>query len=280
MKIKFGLNLFAKESLLYALTMALGLVVSYRYGHILLGSSQLVATEYGTKDIFAIALIIIILVAIQRSQVASRWFYRIFLIIFIFGGAQTVGDVFFAFPISFYFALIVVALFIFWRTVLMHNFGLVLAIAGLASIIGLGLSPKIAIVALLVLSFYDIIAVYKTRHMVAMARSMILSGAPFGFVVPIQWAGFFNNKDEAQSKIGDKFMLLGAGDVGLPILLMSSIVLSSIWSGIIVGLFALIGVFVTHLLFINQDKREPMAALPPIATFAIIGYLITILLNI
>ena len=75
-------------------------------------------------------------------------------------------------------------------------------------------------------------------------------------------------------------MLLGAGDVGSPILLMSSTVLGSIWSGIIVGVFVLIGVFVTHLLFINQDKREPMAALPPIATLTIIGYLLTVFLNI
>ncbi len=264
---------------MYVPTMVLGLFVAYKYGRALLGSSQLISTQYGVKDIFVIAVIIVILIAIQRSRVVSRWFYRIFLVMLVYGGAQTVGDAFLPFPMSFYFAVIVVLLFIFWRRVLMHDVGLIIAIAGLASIVGLGLSPKVAIVALLVLSFYDIVAVYKTKHMVSMARSMILSGAPFGFVVPIQWSDFLKNRDEAQPGIGDKFILLGAGDVGLPILLMSSTVLNSIWSGIIVGIFALIGVFVTHLLFINQDKREPMAALPPIATFAIIGYLLTVLFN-
>lgn len=279
MKIKFDINLFVKEGLLYVITMVLGLFVAHRYGRATLDASQFIATQYGIKDIFVIAVIIVILIAIQRNRAAGRWFYRIFLVMLVYGGAQTVGDVFLPFPMSFYFAVIVVLLFIFWRRVLMHDIGLIIAIAGLASSIGLGLSPRIAIVALLVLSFYDIVAVYKTKHMVAMARSMILSGAPFGFVVPIRWSDFLKNRDEAQSGIGDKFILLGAGDVGLPILLMSSAVLNSIWTGIIVGIFALIGVFVTHLLFINQDKREPMAALPPIATFAIIGYLVTVLFN-
>ena len=160
----------------------------------------------------------------------------------------------------------------------MHNLAMVIAIAGLVPLIGMGLSPKIAIIALVVMSFYDIIAVYKTKHMINIARSMILSGAPFGFVVPTSWVGFMANNNEVGPKMGDKYMLLGAGDIGLPMLLISSIATNSIWSGVIVGIFTLMGVFVTHLLFINQERREPMAALPPIATLTIVGYLIVTLL--
>ena len=70
-------------------------------------------------------------------------------------------------------------------------------------------------------------------------------------------------------------MILGSGDVGLPLVLVSSVALISIKQGIIISLFALGGLFLTHLMFVNQKARKPMAALPPIATLTVIGYLIS-----
>ena len=278
MKIRYGFNLFIIEGLLYALTLVLGFVVSSQYGRFFLSSSQSALTSYGVKDVVIITISILFILLIQKNQKISRWFYKIFIVIFIYSGAQVIGNIFTSYPRSIIFGLFIVLIFTFWRTVLMHNLAMVIAIAGLVPLIGMGLSPKIAIIALVVMSFYDIIAVYKTKHMINIARSMILSGAPFGFVVPTSWVGFMANNNEVGPKMGDKYMLLGAGDIGLPMLLISSIATNSIWSGVIVGIFTLMGVFVTHLLFINQERREPMAALPPIATLTIVGYLIVTLL--
>jgi presenilin-like A22 family membrane protease len=279
MKIIFGTNLFIKECLLYVPTLALGFVVSYNYGKFFFGTEFPVSKSYGLKDVIIIAICIALLLLIQKNQKISKWFYRIFLVIFIYGGAQIVGNIFIDYPGSILFGLFVILIFAFWRNVMTHDVAMIIAISGIIPLIGMGLSPKIAIIALIVLSFYDIIAVYKTKHMVAMARNMIASGAPFGFVVPIYWSGFLANRNEIEPKIGDKFMLLGAGDVGLPLLLISSVTIYSIWAGVVVGVFAMLGVYITHLLFINQEKREPMAALPPIATFTIIGYLVVTLLS-
>ena len=121
-----------------------------------------------------------------------------------------------------------------------------------------------AIVLLAVFSVYDIIAVYKTKHMVKMARDMMEAGAIFGLII-------------ATKKPKD-FMILGSGDILLPLILSATVAAYSILGAVIISLFAAAGLFVTHLLFSNQKRRKPMAALPPIATLSIIGYLVFLLI--
>ena len=104
------------------------------------------------------------------------------------------------------------------------------------------------------------------------------SGAPFGFIVPSEGASFFKPRHEAQARIGEQYMILGSGDVGLPLILACSLVGLYVSEAVIVGIFSLFGLFLTHLIFVNQEVRKPMAALPPIATAAIIGYLVSQLL--
>ena len=69
-------------------------------------------------------------------------------------------------------------------------------------------------------------------------------------------------------------MILGSGDIGLPVVLASSVARYSLNAAIIVAVFSLAGLFFTHLIFVNQRERKPMAALPPIATMSIVGYLV------
>ena len=73
-------------------------------------------------------------------------------------------------------------------------------------------------------------------------------------------------------------MILGSGDIGLPVVLASSVAGYSLDDAIIVAIFSLAGLFLTHLIFVNQRERKPMAALPPIATMSIIGYLVSLLM--
>ena len=196
----------------------------------------------------------------------------------VFAGSQIIAGAFVNPPMDLAAAVIAVLVFIFLRNVLVHNIGVILGIAGIASVLGLALSPKTALFLLVILSFYDILSVYVTRHMVAMARNMIESGAPFGFIIPSEGASFLKSRQEAQAKIGEQFMILGSGDVGLPLILACSLVGLYVSEAVIVGIFSLAGLFLTHLIFVNQEVRKPMAALPPIATMAIIGYLVSLLI--
>jgi presenilin-like A22 family membrane protease len=72
-------------------------------------------------------------------------------------------------------------------------------------------------------------------------------------------------------------MILGGGDLVLPLLLIASVAGQNILRSIIILVFALLGLLVMHLIFIKLKSR-PMPALPPIAAFSILGYLISLLI--
>jgi len=176
-----------------------------------------------------------------------------------------------------FFALILILILILgWLKkplILLHNLAMILGMVGIGSILGLGLTPSVMIIILVVFSIYDYIAVYKTKHMVKMAKEMIEAGTILGFVLPQRISDFLADLKEV--KPGGRFLILGGGDVVFPLLFSVSLIPSGVLNSIIVAFFALLGLLVSFLLFICQKTREPMPALPPIALFSIIGYLIT-----
>ena len=255
-------KLFFKEAVLFAATMALGIFTAYRYS-LMPNAVQLPEIKFSFWDVLFMAVIILFFVFAPRYKRVAKFSFKFFLVFVVFAGSQIIAGAFLNPPLDLVAAVVAVLVFIFCRNVLVHNIGIILGIAGIASVLGLAISPKTALFLLIILSFYDILAVYVTKHMVAMAKNMIESGAPFGFIIP--------SKSEQP-------MILGSGDVGLPLILACSLVGLYVSEAIIVGLFSVAGLLLTHLIFVNQKVRKPMAALPPIATMAIVGYLISLLI--
>lgn len=277
--MQLRLNLFFKELVLFSTTMVVGLIVAYRY-LVTDSASPIMQTPSlsGFDWIFFVGLVIFILFIMRFSRLAGVVLW-IFLILIMFGGSQVVFGSFLSFPWDMAASLAILALFFLWRNVFMHDVGIILALAGIGGVLGISITPNFGIIVLVVLSFYDIIAVYKTKHMVKMAQGMVRSGAIFGFIIPQENRSFFENRKQAKEQIGEQFMILGSGDIGLPVIFASSLIRQSLGEAIVVALFATIGVFLTHLLFTNQHKRQAMAALPPIATMCLIGYVVALLLK-
>ena len=270
------LKLFFKEALLFAVTLAVGIFTAYRYS-LMPDAIQLPELKLSFWDALLVIVVLSFFVFAPKYKRVAKFSFKFFLVFVVFAGTQIIAGAFVNPPMDLAAAVIAVLIFIFLRNVLVHNIGVILGIAGIASVLGLALSPKTALFLLVILSFYDILSVYVTRHMVAMARNMIESGAPFGFIIPSEGTSFLRPRSEAQAKIGEQFMILGSGDVGLPLILACSLVGLYMSEAVIVGIFSLAGLFLTHLIFVNQKVRKPMAALPPIATMAIIGYLVSLL---
>lgn len=157
--------------------------------------------------------------------------------------------------------------------VLIHDLVMVFAIAGAGSILGLRLEPKMVIGLLVLFSIYDFIAVYKTGHMIKMAKSMIKKGAIPGLIVPPQTGKFKRKLKQVQP--GGKFMILGGGDIVFPLLFCVSLLSQGIYYALTVALFSMLGLLSTFLIFAFQKQRKPIPALPPIALFSIMGYLVT-----
>lgn len=258
------------------MTLALGLYTAYRHSFYFSNLAQNGTMDFALTDFVILSVIAVAVLFVSRRKRVAHYLFKFFLILVVFSGTQVVLGTFFPFPWNLAAAVFLTLLFAGGK-VLFHDLGIIFGIGGIGAIFGLSISVEFGLILLVALSLYDIIAVYVTKHMVTMARSMIESGAVFGFLIPFEFKGFFYSKDQAKTGVGEKFMILGSGDIGLPLIFVSSLVRISLSSAIITAVFSLLGLFLTHILFMNQGQRKAMAALPPIATMTIIGYLISML---
>ncbi len=275
--MRYNLKLFFFILVPYAITQLIGITVAYRLLPLLhiFGIQQGTALQHISFAHVAIwfgtaLLFFWIMFSLPRI---GQWVYRIFLILLLFSGLQTA--IFAISPVSSTIVAIIL-LIIFWsiRSILIHNTIMILSLAGIATTLGLSLTPPHVVVILTIFSIYDIVAVYITGHMIKLANAMIQAKAIFGFIIPESLRSLHTHTATVQP--GHGFMILGSGDILLPLLLPVALVSYSLWSSIIVASFSLIGLFLMHMIFQNQKRRRPMAALPPIALMTIIGYLVAL----
>jgi presenilin-like A22 family membrane protease len=215
-------------------------------------------------------------VIVRFGQVA-RLSLPVFLVVALVTGLRFVLSPWMPQPLDLLAALLSV-LFV-WRVpiVFVHDLAILGGIAGVAAMLGLSLTPLVACGLLSALSVYDIVSVYRTRHMVTLAGRMMTSGAVAGFLLPARFRDFFTRRDEAiRSR---SVMLLGSGDIALPLMLAASAVSQSVTAAVCTALGAVAGLVAMVWLFSRQDRPSPMAALPPIAATAIAGYLVALIIT-
>lgn len=209
----------------------------------------------------------------SRGSGVKRIFFKIMFILAVFAGTSQVLTSLLPDTI----ALILTASLIFcWlrkQSVWVHNLSMILGIAGIAVFLGLSLRPETALAFLIILSVYDFIAVYKTKHMVRMAEEMISVGAVLALIIPRDITSFGASLKEI--KPGGKFVILGGGDMALPLMLCFSLFPESATASFIVAEFVLLGIFASSYLFVSQKTRRPIPALPPIALFSAVGFLVS-----
>src|SRR3989338_5375762 len=114
--------------------------------------------------------------------------------------------------------------------------------------------------------------------MVKMAKAMIAGRAIFAMIYPEHWHGFKVHLNKAHP--GEGFMMLGTGDFVFPIIMATSafsISAVAAWTVLIIFLF---GFLLRHLIFSLKKVPRPMPALPPLAAFAILGFVLAIILKI
>jgi presenilin-like A22 family membrane protease len=276
--MKIQPSLFLKEALLFGSTLALGLFVAYRYLLLSSASEIVQPSSFSSGDFVGFIVVVGMVWFASRVPRLAHWVFWIFLSLVVLSGSQVVIASVAPFPWDIAGGLAILTVFLLARNVLVHDLAIIIAIAGIGSVVGIMITPTVGILAFALLSFYDIIAVYKTRHMIRVAESMIRSGAIFGFIVPVRFKLFLASRREARARVGSDFMVLGSGDIGLPVIFVSSLIRQSVPEALIVAGFVMLGLLLTHILFVSQETRRPMAALPPIATMTMIGYVVALLI--
>lgn len=157
------------------------------------------------------------------------------------------------------------------RRVFTQNLALIPGLAGISIAVGASLGQTTAMIFLIVLSFYDIIAVYFTKHMVALFRGLLSHGVIPAIIIPEKLSGFLKRTYEINS--GSNFMLLGTGDIIVPAMFVVAVAPLGAPAAVGAVLGSLLGFVATETIFTHQRLRRPMPALPPIATGTILGFL-------
>jgi presenilin-like A22 family membrane protease len=97
----------------------------------------------------------------------------------------------------------------------------VLMSVGLTAILGISFGPIPALVLLVALAIYDAIAVYKTKHMIDLADTVMSQSLPIMFVIPKHSGYSFLKKERTlkeQIASGEQrdALFMGLGDVIIP----------------------------------------------------------------
>jgi len=269
-------RVFFWEAVLFSLTLGLGIVTAFKINKILeiqkITLPQISSGKFTFYFLIATLFVLLLSYLIKFKRGKGIIFKILFVFAVSFGGLLSL-EVWLSEPIS---LIVIVSLILWWwkfPSVFNHNILIILGIAGVGSILGLRLTPEIIIGLLIIFSIYDFIAVYKTKHMVKIAKEMIESKAVLALIIPSSFRDFRGSLGEVRP--GGKFLILGGGDIIFSLLFCVSLVPQGILSPLIVAFFSLIGLFTGFLFFISQKTRQPIPALPPIALFSILGYLIT-----
>ncbi len=162
----------------------------------------------------------------------------------------------------------------------------ILVAAGAATIFGISLGLIPVLVLLVVLAVYDAIAVYKTKHMLALADSVMELRLPVLLVIPKTKGYRFRKEvarfkdaadpDKAEAQGERDALFMGLGDLVFPtVLVVSAMVFVEPGVGLGPAIGAGIGTLVGYaLLMTTVLKGRPQAGLPLLNGGAILGFFV------
>lgn len=267
---------FVSESVIFLLTQFLGLYVGIKLaslGYIAPQTTTAVETINYIWPFLVSFSIATVLIIFGLKYLKGGSIFKGLMAFLVFYGSWVVFSVFIPDLIAMVLAIILVALRFKIANILTQNLAMMIAIAGISAMIGSELPIYGVIILLAVLSIYDFIAVFKTKHMVSMFKGMYEKGAPFTVIIPEKIKHV--KAEIKKTKPGEgKFLMLGTGDLAFPIILAVSVIQTGLINSFAVISGAFIGLILVHSLLMS-GKFEAIPALPPIAGFSVLFFLIS-----
>ena len=152
--------------------------------------------------------------------------------------------------------------------------------AGAIAIFGISLDVFLVLILLIVLAIYDAISVYKTKHMIDLADTVMDLKLPVLLVVPkVRHYSLIKETKSLKEKLKEgeerEAFFMGLGDVVMPGILVAA-VYHNIVNGFPIALSVILGTLVGFvILMIFVMKGKPQAGLPCLCGGAILGYMIS-----
>jgi len=152
--------------------------------------------------------------------------------------------------------------------------------AGAIAIFGISLGVLLVIIFLIALAIYDAISVYKTKHMIDLADTVMDLKLPVLLVIPkIRHYSLIKETKSLKEKLKDDeerdAFFMGLGDIVMPGILVTA-VYNNIDGGLPIALSIIVGTLVGFAFLMTfVMKGKPQAGLPLLCGGAIAGYLIS-----
>lgn len=176
----------------------------------------------------------------------------------------------------------------YYRNVFVYNLAEIFMYSGIALILAPIFSVFWAVLLLILISIYDMIAVWKSKHMVKMAKFQSNSKMFAGLMIPYhgkQASKRLSGSKAAAHKSGvkaeHKLAVLGGGDVTFPLIFAGAVLRALIVSGIVPSMalfYSFIIVATTTIsltaLFMLAEKDKFYPAMPFVSAGCFVGWFI------
>lgn len=232
------------------------------------------------NSLFLFGYIIAATIAIIIIVRYVKFFIRIVEVVAVFAG--TFLTFYILFPQNILVDFVLALILNVWRIMrpsgLLQNLSLALVIPSIGALIGTSLGVIPSLLFIVLLSIYDFISVFITKHMIYMAKEITKRPSAFALSMPYKFKKLktiVSGKRELKKKL--HVFQLGSGDMVIPLMFAVS-VLSTY--GFIQALITVIGSAVSFffMLYFFTKKPRPLPAIPIICAGTLAGFLISVLL--
>jgi len=152
--------------------------------------------------------------------------------------------------------------------------------AGSIAMFGISLNISLTIILLIGMAVYDAISVYKTKHMLDLADTVLRSKVPLMLVIPkTRNYSLIKETRSVKEKPKDEernAFFIGLGDIVFPGILFASTFNNVPSNGLPIALSVTAGTLLGFIALMRTVvKGKPQAGLPYLSSGAILGYLVS-----
>jgi len=212
---------------------------------------------------------------------ALKFVLRLLFALLFSWGAFIATAFYFPLPLAVAIAVVFGTFWFLIPLVWLHDLVLILAVSSLGAVFGYFIAPWTAMALILALAVYDLLAV-RFRFMLWMADRLSQINALPALIIPKDYSEWSLNLKKHGEKVIEvnpadrEYSILGAGDIAFPCLLTASVYFAQgLAPGAIIAALGLLGLISVYAIQAIFPKGKPIAALPPIAAFTLVGLLIT-----
>ncbi len=253
-------------------------------------------------------LLVLLLARFGKTNLWKIWYFiAVWMASAIALGVLIKYHLFFSYGLAIGIALALTIWKMFWPNIFIHNITEVLVYSGIALLIVPLFTVLWAIILLLIISLYDMYAVWKSKHMITMAKFQTKSNIFAGLMIPYRRKSELKNissskPKNATSSSGSKSMklpslakstkktipqmaILGGGDIAFPLIFTGSVFEGMLRLGLTkstafmhASIIILTTTIALGLLFFYAKKGKFYPAMPFVSAGCLIGWGITLLI--